>query len=272
VNCGSDNKIPKFPFQPKVFHDLINPITEQFLVIERVQVCNPHCNVSACSDVLKCSSRGYKPRPAAGRLGTRKIEANHIMSIGLFIDGAYVLKTFKNGKLDYTKLRSRIERDLSDVVTVGYFFNADREPPKAKALHSALEQPYPNGPGLRTKIYWLKEETLHWPRQYGGEEVRHPDKGKYPDLSYVQTTQKAVDVGLAYHMIRSYHIDKWEKLVLATGDADFAEPVQDLVEHYGVKLYLVGSSSNISNSLVSYAKQIFEIDKEPLSTEIVLLT
>jgi hypothetical protein len=31
VNCGSDKKIPKSPFQPELFHDLINFVIDGFL-------------------------------------------------------------------------------------------------------------------------------------------------------------------------------------------------------------------------------------------------
>ncbi|MBI1807422.1 MAG: NYN domain-containing protein [Ignavibacteria bacterium] len=87
-----------------------------------------------------------------------------------------------------------------------------------------------------------------------------------PDMQYELTTQKAVDVGLIYHMTRSFHKRHWTKLVLAAGDGDFFEPVQNLVEG---ELYLVGSLNAISEELRPYARKIFEIDKEPLHSAII---
>lgn len=39
----------------------------------------------------------------------------------------------------------------------------------------------------------------------------HPD---IPDLQYELVSQKAVDVGLAFHLVASYYRRKWNKLVL----------------------------------------------------------
>lgn len=188
------------------------------------------------------------------------------MSIGLFIDGSYLIKTFR-GYIDYLKLRQHIELTLGDVIDEGYFFNADTDPPKAEKLHNALTLPPPRGPGLRVKIYWLQKKQFFWPRQFGGQPVVHPEN---PDIQFEQTTQKAVDVGLVYHMVRSYHKRKWTKLVLAAGDADFYEPVQNLVESENVDLYLIGSVRNISDELRPYARSIFEIDQEPLCSQLKL--
>jgi len=159
------------------------------------------------------------------------------MGIGIFIDGAYVLKTFKY-PINYRKLRQHIETTVGDKMDEGYFFNADTDPPKAERLHSALTLPPPHGPGLRVKIYWLQKKQLFWPKKLGGQPVVHPE---HSEIKYELTTQKAVDVGLIYHMVRSYHKRKWTKLVLIAGDADFHEPVQNLVETENVDLYLVGA-------------------------------
>lgn len=188
------------------------------------------------------------------------------MSIGLFIDGAYLLKTF-GGHIDYVKLRQHIETELGDTVDEGYFFNADTDPPKAERLHNALTLPMPRGPGLRVKIYWLQKKQLFWPKQFGGQPVVHPE---HSDVHFEQTTQKAVDVGLVYHMVRSYHKRKWTKLVLIAGDGDFHEPVQNLVEAENVDVYLVGSVRNISDELRPYARKILEIDQEPLRSQLRL--
>ncbi len=189
------------------------------------------------------------------------------MSIGIFIDGAYVLKTFK-GHMDYVALRRHIEEKLDDTIDEGYFFNADLEPPRAEKFHHALTLPMPKGPGLRVKTYWLKKTALFWPKQYGGQPVLHPE---ISDLQFEQTTQKAVDVGLVFHMMRSFQKRKWTKLVLIAGDGDFHEPVQSLVENDDVELYLVGSTRNISTELIAYTREsIIEIDEPVLASKLRL--
>lgn len=187
------------------------------------------------------------------------------MAIGLFIDGAYIYKVF-NDPIDYLKLRQHIEQELHDTVDEAYFFNADSDPPRAEKLHNALTFPPPRGPGLRVKIYWLQKRLLFWPRQLGGQPVMHPT---IPDLQYEQITQKAVDVGLVYHMTRSFHKRGWNKLVLAAGDSDFHEPVQHFVEDENVELSLIGSVQTISQELRPYARRIIEIDQEPIHSRLI---
>jgi uncharacterized LabA/DUF88 family protein len=181
------------------------------------------------------------------------------MSIGWFVDGSFLYKTYPD-QLDYTKLRAKIEAELNDTIEEAYYFNSDDDPPKATKFNNFLTVPPPNGPGLRLKIYWLSKKRLYWPTQLGGMPVLHPSD---PNTQYELIQQKGVDVGLAFHMVRSFHKRHWTKLVLCAGDGDFHEPVQNLVESENVDLYLVGGVSRTSSELRSYAKRIFEIDQEP---------
>ena len=177
-------------------------------------------------------------------------------------DGLVVVLVYKcfPGQIDYTKLRAKMKEELSDTLMKGNF-KSDGHPPKATAFNNYLNLPPPEGPGLRLKIYWLSKRKLYWPDQLGGNAVVHPDD---PSIHYELKQQKGVDVGLAYHMIRSFHKRKWTKLVLCAGDGDFHEPIQNLIEAENVELYLVGSLDSISSELRSYAKRILEIDQEPL--------
>ena len=181
------------------------------------------------------------------------------MSIGWFVDGSFVYRTYP-GQLDYTKLRAKIEAELNDTIDEGYYFNSDDDPPKATKFNNYLTVPPPNGPGLRLKIYWLSKKKLYWPQGLGGMPVLHPND---PNIQYELVQQKGVDVGLAFHMVRSFHKRHWTKLVLCAGDGDFHEPVQNLVEGENVDLYLVGGLGRTSSELRPYAKRIFELDQEP---------
>ncbi len=186
------------------------------------------------------------------------------MSIGWFVDGSYVYKTF--GKVDYAKVRALIEEELSDTIEDAYYVNADEDPPRAEALHRALSKPPPDGPGLRTKVFWLSKKPLYWPKNMGGNQVLHPDTGD----PYILTTQKSVDVGLAYYLVKSYHNRGWTKLVLGAGDGDFHVPVQDLVENLNVDLYLIGTTGSISPQLAPYARGIWDSNVEPIRSRIEL--
>lgn len=186
------------------------------------------------------------------------------MSIGLFVDGSFVYKTYPD-TIDYLKLREVIEEDTGDKIDEAYFFNSDDDPPKATKYNNHLTIPPPRGPGFRIKIYWLSRKKLYWPPNLGGQPVLHPTD---PSIQFELVQQKGVDVGLAFHLVRSFHKRHWTKLVLCAGDGDFHEPVQTLVESENVDLYLVGPVPSISPELRPYAKKIFEIDQDPLRSRV----
>lgn len=179
-----------------------------------------------------------------------------------FIDGAYAFKVWqglKNGvRLDYLKLRSYLEATFEDRIDDAYYFNADSDPPNAKAnaFHSALSYPPPDGPGIRVKLYWLQKKALFWPASWGGGPVLHPVTSQHYEL----TQQKAVDVGLAFHLMRSFGHRKWKRLFLAAGDSDFHEAVQHLVENEDVELVLIGTPGTISGELLPYARSVVNLN------------
>lgn len=186
------------------------------------------------------------------------------MSIGWFIDGAYLWKAYRDF-IDYRLLRERIEETLHDEIDEANFFNADNGSGCTANLHAALSKPAPFGPGLRVKNYTTQTKELRWPKQYGGLPVVHPD---HPEITYKSTVQKGVDVGLACTLIRSHNSRGWNKLVLGAGDADFFEPIEYLVENRNVELHLIGSLRSISHRILPYARSIIEIDKGPLKAEL----
>jgi uncharacterized LabA/DUF88 family protein len=178
-----------------------------------------------------------------------------------FVDGAYLFKVWQSlkraDKLDYLKLRNYLESTFDQRIEDAYYFNADSDPPTAKmnAFHSALSYPPPAGPGIRVKLYWLQKKPLFWPVSWGGGPVLHPETSRHYEL----TQQKAVDVGLAFHLMRSFGHRKWKKLFLAAGDSDFHEAVQHLVEHEDVELVLIGSGNTISGELQPYARAVVNV-------------
>jgi uncharacterized LabA/DUF88 family protein len=178
-----------------------------------------------------------------------------------FIDGAYLFKAWQNLKradrLDYSKLRTHLENTFGTPIEEAYYFNAvaDLANAKADAFHSALAYPPPDGPGLRVKLYWLQKKALFWPNSWGGGPVIHAESGRHFEL----IQQKAVDVGLAFHLMRSHQQRRWQKLYLAAGDSDFHEVVQHLVENEGVDLFLIGSEGTISGELLPYARAVLKV-------------
>lgn len=190
-------------------------------------------------------------------------------SVAWFVDGAYLFKVWsglgRTDNLDYLRLRQLLEerfcdRNAGEVIDEAYYFNADSDPPSAKqnSFHNALAYPPPGGPGLRVKLYWLQRKKLFWPQKMGGAAVTHPQTGEQFEL----VQQKAVDVGLAFHMMRSFSRKRWKKLLLAAGDGDFHEVVQHLVESENVSVILIGSIASIDEELRPYASAIVELGNE----------
>jgi len=184
------------------------------------------------------------------------------MAIGWFVDGAYLGKVWLHAaapgqKLSYVKLRNFLEQELDDRIDEAYYLDADPDPPtaRANAFHNALAYPPPTGPGLRVKLYWLVKRQLFWPGHMGGGAVVHPASG----TQYELVQQKGVDVGLAFHLLRSHTNRGWSKLVLCAGDGDFHEVAQYLVEVKNVDMYLTGSVSTMSEDLRPYARRVIEI-------------
>ena len=185
-------------------------------------------------------------------------------SAAWFVDGAYLFKVWQNlnrgDRLDFVLLRQHLESKFHVEIADSYYFNADADPPTAKTnrFHTALTYPPPGGPGLRVKLYWLQKRLLYWPTKLGGGgPVVHPTTGQQFEL----TQQKAVDVGLAFHLMRSYGHRQWRTLLLAAGDSDFHEVIQHLVEHLDVAVILIGTMNSISSELLPYAQAVEELDK-----------
>ena len=178
-----------------------------------------------------------------------------------FIDGAYLYKVWqslkRSDRLDYLKLRQYLESTFATAIDDAYYFNSDPDVVSAKqnAFHSALAYRPPDGPGIRVKLYWLQKKPLFWPTSWGGGPVLHPETARHFEL----IQQKAVDVGLAFHLMRSHSHRKWRTLFLAAGDSDFHEVVQHLVENEDVQVILIGSDQTISGELLSYARAVVKV-------------
>jgi uncharacterized LabA/DUF88 family protein len=181
----------------------------------------------------------------------------------LFVDGSFVFNVWRGVSrhgLDYRNLRKLLDDDYllnGEKIVEAYFFNAEDDPlhTSTAAFHELLKKGYPEGPGFRLKLYWLARKRLTWPAGMGGGPVLHPQTGE----QYIQIIQKGVDVGLAVHLMKSYHRRRWKTLFLAAGDGDFAEVVQYLVEDENVEMYLLGEARSTSSEIAQYARGIIEL-------------
>lgn len=192
------------------------------------------------------------------------------MSIAWFVDGGYAIKAWaavaQGARMDYQKLRSFIEADAAEKIGDAYYFNCDNDPPSSaqNGFHHFLRSAPPRGCGLRVKLYWLQSKSHEWPARMGGGPILHPETGE----QYVTKSQKAVDVGLAFNMMRSYTKAGWKKLYLVAGDGDFHEVIQHLVENEGVHVTVIGSHGSISGEIAPFVEIIdFETIKDQISMD-----
>ena len=173
-----------------------------------------------------------------------------------FVDGGYALSAWNavsNGaRMDYGLLRAQIEADAGEEIGDAYYFNCDSDPPNhaQTGFHTFLQSPPPRGAGMRVKLYWLQTKYHEWPPHMGGGPILHPVSGE----QYITRTQKAVDVGLAFHLMRSFSKVGWDKLYLIAGDGDFHEVVQHLVENEGVRVTVIGTPKSISGEIAAFVR------------------
>lgn len=194
------------------------------------------------------------------------------MASALFIDGAYLMKATYPDKSDLIKLRNLVEQDAGEVLDEAYYFSAADDSTKQVKFVAFMQYPPPSGPGLRVKMYWITHKKLFWPAEHGGGPVVHPsdlDPGTGQPLQYELTMQKAVDVGLAFHMVRSYYARKWNRLYLVAGDSDFYEPVMHLVENENVELVLIGNGTTVSTRLRQFERKFMDISIAPLLAQVL---
>lgn len=181
-----------------------------------------------------------------------------LMSVAWFVDGGYSLKAWnsvsRGARMDFGLLRSQIEDDAGEKIGDAYYFDCDSDPPNVaqSAFHSFLQSTPPRGAGMRVKLYWLQTKHHEWPRSMGGGPIVHPESGE----QYVTKIQKGVDVGLAFHLMRSYSMVGWDKLYLIAGDGDYHEVIQHLVENEGVDVKVIGTSETVSREIAPYVKVV----------------
>lgn len=178
----------------------------------------------------------------------------------MFIDGAYIYREYIRpfGRVNYPALRQAVADTVGGEVTESFFFNATDQnaSDQIKGLHEALRK-------WHFKVYegWLQSRPLSWP---DGAPVLHPITLE----PYVLQTQKGVDVSMGYNLLRSFIAHRWSDLALVSGDADFEEPVRDLVENCKVRLHLFGIYGTISTRLQHYASSMHLLNEEPLRTKV----
>ena len=177
------------------------------------------------------------------------IDAGYLFNAQRDVEAGYLF--------DYLKLRRRLEE--SGAMWRAYYLNSTPHPPTdaQDAFHTWLRSASPRGPQLITKLYELKPTRAD--RAYCDEcetKVRLTcPNGSTHKISNQQ--QKGVDVGLA--ALSLIHRERYETLLLSSGDSDLLDAVEFLSEQ-GKRIELAVFSEGVSTELQARADEIFWIN------------
>lgn len=177
------------------------------------------------------------------------------------IDAGYLFNAQRSGgpgyQFDYLKLRRKLEE--SGPMWRAYYLNSTPHPPTdaQDAFHSWLRSGPPRGPQLITKLYQLKH--IHADRAYCEEcavkvNLTCPNNTAH---HIGNQQQKGVDVGIA--TLALIHRDKYDSLLLSSGDGDLLDAVEFLSEQ-GKTIELAVFTEAVSTDLQARANKIHWIN------------
>jgi uncharacterized LabA/DUF88 family protein len=160
---------------------------------------------------------------------------------------------------DYLKLRKKIEE--TKAIWRAYYINSTPNPPQdaQDQFHSWLRCGPPRGPKIITQLHELKSiranyaycedcgktVKLHCPEEEGHRRIKNQQ-------------QKGVDVGIA--TLALIHREKYDALLLSSGDGDLLDAVEFLSE-FGKRIELLVFRNGVSTDLQSRADEILWIDE-----------
>jgi hypothetical protein len=161
-------------------------------------------------------------------------------------------------QFDYLKLRGRVEQ--AGPLWRAYYLNSTPNPPSdaQDAFHTWLRSGPPRGPKLITQLYALKPVPAD--RAYCQECATKVQLSCPADSQHHigNQQQKGVDVGLA--TLALVHKDRFDTLLLSSGDGDLLDAVEHLSE-LGKRLELVVFREGVSTELQWRADVIHWIDE-----------
>lgn len=178
------------------------------------------------------------------------------------IDAGYLFnaqRTVEAGyQFDYLKLRQKLEE--SGPIWRAYYLNSTPHPPTdaQDAFHTWLRSAPPRGPQLITTLYELKQVRAD--RAYC-EQCQTQVKLACPNGTehhIGNQQQKGVDVGVA--TLALIHQNRYETLLLSSGDGDMLDAVEFLAEQ-GKRIALAVFSEGVSTDLQARADQVHWINE-----------
>ncbi len=159
-------------------------------------------------------------------------------------DGAYLFKASPE-RFDYLNLKHELETGAGAMFTESYYFGAQSSPTAAQdSFHKWLKCAPPIGPKMVLKLYSLKGVRMTCPNC---------------EVEYEKHTQKGVDVGIVTTMLQLAAQDRYDQLVLTSGDGDFANAVES-IKQMGKTFCLAGFKDSVSPDLQCFADTMMWLD------------
>ena len=178
------------------------------------------------------------------------------------IDGGYIYNAQRSVQygynLDYLKLRNKIEE--TNTIWRAYYLNStpsDRSD-GLDNFHNWLRSGPPDGPKIITKLYELKTNEANRAFCEGCQRMVDVECSQCSQRQIVRQQQKGVDVGLA--TLALTHLDKYDALLLSSGDSDLLDAIEFLSEQ-GKRIVLLVFRNGVSTELQCRADEILWVDE-----------
>jgi uncharacterized LabA/DUF88 family protein len=177
------------------------------------------------------------------------IDAGYLFNAQNSIGGEY--------RFDYKKLRNKLEENAP--LWRAYYLNSTPNPPadEQNFFHSWLRSAPPRGPKVITKLYQLKQIRADYAYCENCEKNVKLCCPAQSNHHIYNRQQKGVDVGVA--TLALVHIEKYDTLVLSSGDGDLLDAIEHLSEH-GKRIELLVFRNGVSTDLQARADTIHWID------------
>lgn len=163
------------------------------------------------------------------------------------VDAAYLFNAQESVKpgynFDYLKLRKKLED--AGPIAQAYYFNSVQFPPSEgqAGFHSWLQMS--EGPHFILNLFKLKTKDYECP---------------HCSHQFSVQVQKGVDVGLATLVVRLAYQDKYDTLILSSGDGDLKDAIIHVRDYCNKRIELCVFRSGVSPELQSFADRVWWID------------
>ncbi|MCE2392357.1 MAG: NYN domain-containing protein [Proteobacteria bacterium] len=177
------------------------------------------------------------------------IDAGYLFNAQRSVDPGY--------SFDYLKLRRKLEEH--GAFWRAYYLNSTSHVPSEaqEKFHSWLGVAPPRGPQLITKLYELKQVRSESAYCYECQTRVSLSCPNSEGHHLENQQQKGVDVGIA--TLALAHRDRYDTLMLSSGDGDLMDAVEFLSER-GKRIELAVFSEGVSIDLQARADRVFWID------------